>query len=117
MIRGITAGAAALLLSACASVQSVPSNPPPPSLDAVETALARDITTLSDDGFGGRFPGSEGEAKTQRWLIDRYAQIGLQPGAGEGEEEYQAEHGESRRHGRAGPPKHVLHFKFSAGKV
>ena len=85
MIRGITAGAAALLLSACASVQSVPSNPPPPSLDAVETALARDITTLSDDGFGGRFPGSEGEAKTRSWLIDRYSDIGLQPGVGEGD--------------------------------
>ena len=85
MIRGITAGAAALLLSACASVQSVPSSPPPPSLDAVETAVARDITILSDDGFGGRFPGSEGEAKTRSWLIDRYSDIGLQPGVGEGD--------------------------------
>ncbi|MEL7691200.1 M28 family peptidase [Citromicrobium bathyomarinum] len=85
MIRGITAGAAALLLSACASVQSVPSSPPPPSLDAVETALARDITTLSADDFGGRFPGSEGEGKTRRWLIERYSEIGLQPGMGEGD--------------------------------
>ena len=73
---------AAMLLSACATV---PSAPPSPSLDAIEANLARDIATLADDDFAGRFPGSEGEAKTQNWLKERFAQIGLQPGAGDGD--------------------------------
>ena len=81
-IRSILAGSAALLLGACVSV---PSAPPPPSLDMIESRLAQDIATLADDSFGGRFPGTYGEEKTRSWLIDRYTQIGLEPGAGDGD--------------------------------
>jgi len=73
---------AALLLSACATT---PSPPPSPSLDTIEAELAMDIATLADDDFGGRFPGSEGEAKTQAWLAQRFGQIGLEPGAADGD--------------------------------
>ena len=72
---------AALLVSGCATMP--PPAPSVPSLDDVEARLADDITQLSTDDFAGRYPGSQGEAKTQRWLIDRYSEIGLQPGAGE----------------------------------
>ena len=84
MIRGVLAGAATLLLGACANVPGTPTTPPPPSLDAIEGALAEDISTLADDSFGGRFPGTQGEAKVQAWLIDRYAALGLEPAMGEG---------------------------------
>ncbi|MBH1943765.1 M28 family peptidase [Erythrobacter sp. YJ-T3-07] len=80
--RTIAVGAAALSLAACATV---PAPQTGPSLDMVEERLAEDIGTLAADDFGGRYPGSEGEAKTQRWLIQRYSEIGLQPGAGEGD--------------------------------
>ena len=85
MIRGVLAGAATLLLGACADVPGTPTSPPPPSLDAIEAALAQDISTLADDSFGGRFPGTQGEAKTQAWLIDRYAALGLEPAMGDGD--------------------------------
>ena len=80
--RTIAVGAAALSLAACATV---PAPQTGPSLDMVEARLAEDIGTLAADDFDGRYPGSEGEAKTQRWLIQRYSEIGLQPGAGEGD--------------------------------
>lgn len=80
--RSILCGAAALLLAGCATVPAIQ---PGPSLDMIEARLAEDIGTLAADDLGGRYPGSEGEAKTQRWLIERYSEIGLQPGAGEGD--------------------------------
>ena len=81
-MRNILAGMAALLLGACASV---PSAPPPPSLDMIEASLSRDIEVLADDSFGGRYPGTYGEEKTRAWLIGRYAELGLQPGLGQDE--------------------------------
>ncbi|NCP18696.1 MAG: M28 family peptidase [Erythrobacter sp.] len=77
-IKSIFAGGALLLLAACAGVPAT-TPLPPPSLDAVEADLARDIAALADDSFGGRFPGTEGERKTRAWLIEKYAAIGLEP--------------------------------------
>lgn len=78
---GVLVGGA-LFLGACATT---PVEPPPPSLDAVEATLARDIATLAGDDFAGRFPGTIGEEKTAAWLVDRYAEIGLQPAMGPGD--------------------------------
>ncbi|RDS75731.1 hypothetical protein DL238_13590 [Alteriqipengyuania lutimaris] len=82
--RSALAGLSALLLlGGCVTA------PPPvargPSLDEVEATLARDITQLSDDSFAGRKPGAPGGEKTQGWLIDRFAAIGLEPAVGEGD--------------------------------
>ncbi|GAB5349525.1 M28 family peptidase [Alteriqipengyuania sp. 357] len=81
--RVLGAFGVALLASGCATIAPVASTGP--SLDEVESRLSGDIAELSTDGFAGRYPGTQGEAKTQRWLIDRYSGIGLQPGAGEGD--------------------------------
>ncbi len=82
--RVLAAFGAAFVLSGCATTP-LPAPPSVPSLDEVETRLADDIAQLSTDDFAGRYPGSQGEAKTQRWLIDRFSQIGLEPGAGAGD--------------------------------
>ena len=79
LIRAWCALAVAALAAACATVPDAPAGP---SLDAIEASLARDIATLSDDSFAGRYPGTPGEAKTRAWLIDRFVELGLQPGAG-----------------------------------
>ncbi len=55
-------------------------------LDAARAAidpgeLARGIRDLSADSMGGRAPASVGEARTLAWLRDRFAALGLQPGA------------------------------------
>ena len=82
LIRTWCALAVAALAAACATVPDAPAGP---SLDAIEASLARDIATLSDDSFAGRYPGTPGEAKTRAWLIDRFVELGLQPGAGDGD--------------------------------
>ena len=76
--NGLVAGLA-LFAGACASV---PQPPPATSLDTVEATLARDIATLSSVEFAGRFPGGVGEDKTRAFLIERFREIGLQPGLG-----------------------------------
>ena len=81
-IRGFLAGAVALSLAACATI---PAAPRAPSLDAIEGNLSRDIAALSDDSFGGRFPGSEGESRTRSWIVERLTQLGLEPAGGDGD--------------------------------
>ena len=82
-VRGVGTLCIALLAGGCATM--APSASTRPGLAEVEAQLTADIVALSADDFAGRYPGTPGEAKTQRWLIDRYAGIGLQPGAGEGD--------------------------------
>ncbi|MFM5930444.1 MAG: M28 family peptidase [Novosphingobium sp.] len=47
---------------------------------ALEEALRKHITVLASDDFGGRQPGTPGEAKTLRYLGDKWFQMGLQSG-------------------------------------
>nr|WP_245739318.1 M28 family metallopeptidase [Sphingomonas rubra] len=42
--------------------------------------LSADVRTLASDAFGGRAPGTPGEAKTINWLIAQFKAAGLQPG-------------------------------------
>ena len=81
VLRNLVAAGAGLLLAACATTTPLPT---PPSLDTVEANLARDIETLASDEFGGRFPGTLGEAKTAGFLVRKFTEIGLQPGMGAG---------------------------------
>lgn len=57
--------------------------PPETAPDIRASDIARRIETLSSDAFGGRGPGSEGEATTIKYLIDQFKGMGLAPG-GEG---------------------------------
>jgi Peptidase family M28 len=47
---------------------------------ALEERLREHITVLASDEFGGRQPGTEGEAKTLRYLGRQWFEIGLQSG-------------------------------------
>ncbi len=47
---------------------------------AIEAALARHIAVLASDDFGGRQPGTEGEAKTLRYLAREWRAAGLESG-------------------------------------
>src|SRR6187402_2508190 len=42
--------------------------------------LARDVQILASDEFEGRGPGTRGEERTTRWLVDQFKAAGLRPG-------------------------------------
>ncbi|GAA0676188.1 Zn-dependent M28 family amino/carboxypeptidase [Sphingomonas insulae] len=42
--------------------------------------LSADVRTLASDAFGGRAPGTPGEAKTVDWLVAQFKAAGLEPG-------------------------------------
>nr|WP_229664504.1 M28 family peptidase [Sphingomonas metalli] len=42
--------------------------------------LSDDVKVLASDAFGGRAPGTPGEAKTIAWLVEQFKAAGLQPG-------------------------------------
>ena len=46
--------------------------------------LSADVKVLASDGFGGRAPGTPGEAKTVDWLVARFRALGLEGAAADG---------------------------------
>lgn len=46
--------------------------------------LSADVRTLASDAFGGRAPGTPGEAKTIDWLVAQFKAAGLEPGGRNG---------------------------------
>ncbi|MCB2087293.1 MAG: M28 family peptidase [Sphingomonadaceae bacterium] len=72
------AGALAML-GGCApgAMRGVPGQP---TLDQLETALAGHIGVLASDEYGGRRPGTDGEAKTLRYLAREWQAAGLESG-------------------------------------
>ena len=46
-----------------------------------ETRIAHDMAVLSSDSFGGRAPGTEGEAKSVDYIQRAFSEAGLKPGA------------------------------------
>ena len=66
------------LLAGCVSAPS--STPVPRSEAALRTALTRHIATLASDDFAGRQPGTDGEAKTLRYLAREWQAAGLVSG-------------------------------------
>ncbi len=71
-----------LLVAGCQSPQSD---------DAINAALesfsveefTEDIKTLASDEFEGRAPSSPGEEKTVNYLVERFTEVGLEPGNGD----------------------------------
>ena len=68
----------ALAIASCAParVTSVPGD----RLETIEAELAADIAVLASDAFEGRRPGTEGEAKTLRYLAQEWQEAGLESG-------------------------------------
>ena len=78
-----------LLFVACSPSPAPPPQPPPsltlaqmPAVD--EARVLADIKTLSADDFGGRAPGSPGEAKTVEFLERQFRAAGVEPGNPDG---------------------------------
>ncbi len=67
------------LLSGCMTARPVAS-PGARDRAATEAALTRHIGTLASDDFGGRQPGTDGEAKTLRYLAREWQSAGLVSG-------------------------------------
>lgn len=77
------------LLGACASRDIAPLASPPQESAAASpqseslfsvTSLQQDVQILSSDAFEGRKPSTPGEEKTVRYIAERMAKAGLQPG-------------------------------------
>jgi hypothetical protein len=67
------------LLAACTTVRPGPASSPR-DRSAIEAALARHIEVLASDDFGGRQPGTAGEARTLRYLAREWQAAGLESG-------------------------------------
>lgn len=67
-----------VLLAGCVAPREAA--PPRSGNASLETALARHIAVLAGDDFEGRQPGTEGEAKTLRYLAKEWQSAGLVSG-------------------------------------
>jgi len=47
--------------------------------------MSEDVKIMASDEFMGRAPGTEGETKTVNYLIERFTELGLEPGGRNGE--------------------------------
>lgn len=70
----------ALCLALGACVRTMPGMVPSPERAAIAERMLRDITVLASDDFGGRKPGTIGEARTLAYLTTRMQEIGLVSG-------------------------------------
>ena len=78
--RGKTAAMQRLLaLAALPLLAAAPADPIPPNPISADR-LSADVKILASDAFGGRAPGTAGEAKTIDWLVAQFKAAGLQPG-------------------------------------
>ena len=78
MLRHACGTLAALALASCATAPAPVGEPAAPQI-SIESM--KEITrTLSSDAFEGREPGTPGEEKTLAYLVEKFAEAGLQPG-------------------------------------
>lgn len=82
---------AAALLAACSQPSTndepEPASPAEPAAEAAAIStenLSEIVRVLASDEFEGRAPGTPGETKTVEYLIDRFEEIGLEPGGENG---------------------------------
>lgn len=73
-------GLAALVLALAGCMRAAPVSLPPAERDAIAARMMRDIEVLASDDFGGRKPGTIGEAKTLAYLTGRMQEAGLVSG-------------------------------------
>ena len=67
-------------LGVCALLAATPAA----TQDFSPERLSEGVRVLASDAFGGRAPGTPGEARTLDWLQAQYEALGLEPGAPEG---------------------------------
>jgi Zn-dependent M28 family amino/carboxypeptidase len=81
MIKAILASlSASMVLSACTHAPNIAGDASPiNTVNMSETAR-----TLASDEFLGRAPGTEGETRTVDYLINRFTELGLEPGGRDG---------------------------------
>jgi Zn-dependent M28 family amino/carboxypeptidase len=77
---------ASLLLLACSQGDNANVTPPAPEAgSSINMANMSDIVkVLASDEFEGRAPGTVGEIKTVEYLIERFTELGLEPGGRDG---------------------------------
>ena len=68
----------------CASVMAVGVASSALAKGVTEADLREHIAVLASDDFEGRAPGTEGEAKTVKYIADAWTRAGLKPGAKDG---------------------------------
>jgi hypothetical protein len=73
-------GHAALLLALAGCTRAIPGVLPPAERDAIAARLMQDISVLASDEFGGRKPGTIGEARTLAYLTARMQEAGVVSG-------------------------------------
>ena len=71
-------------LSICGSIIAVCGATPLLAKGVTEADLREHIAVLASDDFEGRAPGTEGEAKTVKYIADAWTRAGLKPGAKDG---------------------------------
>lgn len=77
MLRYACGPLAALVLASCTTLPAAgPAAVPPISIESMKEMTR----TLSSDAFEGREPGTPGEEKTLAYLVEKFAEAGLQPG-------------------------------------
>lgn len=72
---------ASIILIGCAQTATVDHQSSP-----INTAnMSEDVKIMASDEFMGRAPGTEGETETVNYLIERFTELGLEPGGRNGE--------------------------------
>ena len=79
----LLAAAALLALSAAAAARAAPA-PAAAAGPADPARMSATVKVLASDAFGGRAPGTPGEARTVAYLIGRFQALHLQPGGPNG---------------------------------
>lgn len=78
--RVLLAAGAVLALAACATMPPPGASGPSNKLSDIEADLAAHIGVLASDDFEGRAPGTAGETKTLKYLVDTWQAAGLEGG-------------------------------------
>lgn len=78
-MKRITLAVLVVLLGAC-SAGPRPGGVSIPDHAALEAALRAHVAELADDSYAGRMPGTQGEAKTLRYLASQWQDAGLESG-------------------------------------
>ena len=84
MNKTMAAAGAALVLCACGNGNDVPVASGDPLDSITKDGIYAHLAYLADDALEGRLTGEPGHDKAAKYVSDRFAEIGLEPGGDEG---------------------------------